>query len=560
MFVMSFTLLVSFSYAELEANVEYSPYSSTFSSSVLGTKQKIGNYDFYQIQSIIWNYYDDGSEVYINSFNTLVEFLDSEGYELVILKSTDEDYYSYFIFKKNYYSVGFCNYNYVSLVTYSNVDISTTDTFYYSDSRSTSNKNNYTVSYLRTMASDLLCSSGFVFGTKYTYEVLYSTTELLDFKHVKNTDSFYWNGDYLYKTGSGGSSGDSSYTPTFSDDEIAGMVNTFINSEDFIAHRSSGYDDFFITYDTRAEQYYAYLYKSAYDLGMVYGTFDENGNFEPNGLSEGEGYNIFSLTNNSNFLSNLWSNIKRIFQPSQYLCFRINPVINKVHYIATCSDDTMFKTSQMIFTTSERSIVYSTKDIKLIVRDGENTLVDTDNSYKKNVLIDSSTGEEFQFELPSTPVSETPWERFLSAITSIPKSILDGLKSLFVPDLSYLNSTWEKFKEKVGFIGQAKNVVNDITSSIELNPLEPPSITIDLTKANSKYDWGTSSIVLDLSWYAPYKPAVDFIIICFSYGFFFWNLFRELPNIINGIAGAGISRNSSAMRNDYINRNVGKSK
>lgn len=512
MFVMSFTLLVSCSYAAEFGTTGVTVSNYTKDSFPLGNNSYAitTHYSTFDVGSILGSYYSSEDEVSESIYNTMVQELQDAGYDFLVV-DTGEDIVSI-------------------VLKFSSSDLG------------------YRNSYLYVFGNDIYCSNMSRKGNSissssaaicYAFDtsIIYSSFDIKSLTVLNN--KAYWDGEsYVYKTGSGGSSGgDSSYIPTFSDDEIASIVNTFINSEDFIAHRSSGYDDFFITYDNRAEQYYAYLYKSAYDLGMVYGTFDENGNFEPNGLSEGEGYNIFCSSDSSNFLSDLWSNIKSIFQPSQYLCFRINPVINKVHYITTYSDNTMFKTSQMIFTTSEQSIVYSTKDIKLIVRDGENTLVDTDNSYTKDVLIDSSTGEEYQFELPSTPVSETPWERFLSAITYVPKSILDGLKSLFVPDLSYLNSTWEKFKEKVGFIGQAKNVVNDITNSIELNPLEPPSITIDLTKANSKYDWGTNSIVLDLSWYVPYKPAVDFVIICFSYGFFFWNLFRKLPDIINGISG-----------------------
>lgn len=518
MFVMSFTLLVSCSYAAEFGAVPVS-VSNPLNSYSTANKYSVADYSLSSIFTVVNLYMNNlDNSSYEQAFNEMVSAIQSKNYNIVVGNLGNSDTYSFLVFADNF-DIGVYN-----------------------------NKPYFValdVPHESAVGGSIVNSSYYWSGvTSATCYINKSFFDNITFSTISVKELFYLNGycwdgeSYVYKTGSGGSSGgDSSYIPTFSDDEIASIVNTFINSEDFIAHRSSGYDDFFITYDNRAEQYYAYLYKSAYDLGMVYGTFDENGNFEPNGLSEGEGYNIFCSSDSSNFLSDLWSNIKSIFQPSQYLCFRINPVINKVHYITTYSDNTMFKTSQMIFTTSEQSIVYSTKDIKLIVRDGENTLVDTDNSYTKDVLIDSSTGEEYQFELPSTPVSETPWERFLSAITYVPKSILDGLKSLFVPDLSYLNSTWEKFKEKVGFIGQAKNVVNDITNSIELNPLEPPSITIDLTKANSKYDWGTNSIVLDLSWYVPYKPAVDFVIICFSYGFFFWNLFRKLPDIINGISG-----------------------
>lgn len=426
MFVMSFTLLVSCSYA-LEFNTvpypeactytafnedteEYTAFEDTFASDTGYTISQISAIVLYSTSSDL-----EEKEIYTTAMNVL----SSKGYHYFHCYTTYSNGSTY-----NYYYIVKTSVGFDAGCCFSNTYYCTRFLLNEGDSV-----------YLFGKGSGLYVVdtpglyTNFFQGQFITY--YNSKVKNLNYNSSWSTsDGYMFEPTLCNAVGEVSSGGDSSYTPTFSDDEIAGIVNTFINSEDFIAHRSSGYDDFFITYDNRAEQYYAYLYKSAYDLGMVYGTFDENGNFEPNGLSEGEGYNIFCSSDSSNFLSDLWSNIKRIFQPSQYLCFRINHVINKVHYIATYSDNTMFKTSQMIFTTSERSIVYSTKDIKLIVRDGENTLVDTDNSYTKDVLIDSSTGEEYQFELPSTPVAETPWERFLSAITSIPKNIASAFSEM----------------------------------------------------------------------------------------------------------------------------------
>lgn len=209
-----------------------------------------------------------------------------------------------------------------------------------------------------------------------------------------------------------------------------------------------------------------------------------------------------------------------------------------------------FNQDYMAFFSSEwNPIIYTTKDIAyyLYEKDENGEWIATADESKNivNEVVTDSEGVEISPEVSSSDssVAETPWERFINAIQSIPITLLDGIKKTFIPDLSYLNTTMENLKNKLGFITQARQIVDNITNSIELNPLAPPSITLDLSLANSKYDWGGKAICLDLSWYEPYKPAVDFLIICFCYGFFFWNLFRKLPDIISGVAGDAIEAN-----------------
>lgn len=37
-----------------------------------------------------------------------------------------------------------------------------------------------------------------------------------------------------------------------------------------------------------------------------------------------------------------------------------------------------------------------------------------------------------------------------------------------------------------------------------------------------------------MSWYSRYKPIGDGIFLSFAYIFFIWNLYKRLPDIING--------------------------
>lgn len=63
-----------------------------------------------------------------------------------------------------------------------------------------------------------------------------------------------------------------------------------------------------------------------------------------------------------------------------------------------------------------------------------------------------------------------------------------------------------------------------------------PSIVIDFSKAKSVYgyNYGGQTEVLDLSWYAEYKPTVDAILSGFLWLLFLWGVFKHAPGIIGG--------------------------
>ena len=63
---------------------------------------------------------------------------------------------------------------------------------------------------------------------------------------------------------------------------------------------------------------------------------------------------------------------------------------------------------------------------------------------------------------------------------------------------------------------------------------EPPVISMNLSSADSQYDYGMVADAIDFSWYAPYKSAVDSLISSILWAVFLWNLFKSLPGIISG--------------------------
>lgn len=96
-----------------------------------------------------------------------------------------------------------------------------------------------------------------------------------------------------------------------------------------------------------------------------------------------------------------------------------------------------------------------------------------------------------------------------------------------------INSNVSSIKDKFNFINNVKKNVDDM-SSVITDEKNTPKLAINI---KSKYYSGSINVV-DLSWYAPYKEYGDSIICMFCYLSFLWNIFKRLPDIIQG-AGAG---------------------
>ena len=76
---------------------------------------------------------------------------------------------------------------------------------------------------------------------------------------------------------------------------------------------------------------------------------------------------------------------------------------------------------------------------------------------------------------------------------------------------------------------------------------EIPKIEIDLSKAEGQYNYGDKVLALDMSWYTRYKPAVDAIIVAFSYIGFVFLVIKRLPEIVSG-SGAITERSDDVVR------------
>jgi len=129
----------------------------------------------------------------------------------------------------------------------------------------------------------------------------------------------------------------------------------------------------------------------------------------------------------------------------------------------------------------------------------------------------------------------------LEGLSSVTESIIEGIKSIFVPDTEKIQASFDTVKENFEFIDSFKELFTVITDSLQQDGVAL-SFTLDFSNSRGKYNYGGKAYAIDFKWYAEFKPAVDIIIIIFSYVGFILNVYRQLPNIING--GASISANS----------------
>ncbi len=121
----------------------------------------------------------------------------------------------------------------------------------------------------------------------------------------------------------------------------------------------------------------------------------------------------------------------------------------------------------------------------------------------------------------------------------ISRAVQRVLTDVFVPNevatLEKVGEMQEYFKFKddvITAVDDLKTMLFGITPS--------PILKIPIGKTTSKkYNYGTGNyIIIDVSWYAPYKQFGDKVILAIAWALFLWRLFLKLPGIISGTEGS----------------------
>lgn len=125
-----------------------------------------------------------------------------------------------------------------------------------------------------------------------------------------------------------------------------------------------------------------------------------------------------------------------------------------------------------------------------------------------------------------------------SLLSSLAENIVIPIKEflvrLFVPELEEFRDKIDKIKGYFSFVSGIKESGELLFSVLtEVDP-EPPVLYVDLSAAESEYNWGEKVPILDLSWYERYKPTVDVIVSAILWAFFIWRVYIRLPSLISG--------------------------
>jgi hypothetical protein len=126
---------------------------------------------------------------------------------------------------------------------------------------------------------------------------------------------------------------------------------------------------------------------------------------------------------------------------------------------------------------------------------------------------------------------------------------------MFVPDRVVLQEKINIVKDKFAFVDTFKTLFVRVKTYLLDGEPEIPTIYINLSNAEGKYNYGTSGTVLDMTWYARYKPVVDGLIIAFTYLSFIFTVYKRLPDIISG--DGAITHNSIEIKRSSRNNGGG---
>lgn len=111
----------------------------------------------------------------------------------------------------------------------------------------------------------------------------------------------------------------------------------------------------------------------------------------------------------------------------------------------------------------------------------------------------------------------------------------DLLNFLFVPSQERLTAITNSVSSKFDFIDSIKYSIQYMENMLN-NLGNAPKL--ELTLGATNYTPEQKYIIIDFSFYAPYKTYGDLILTGFIYLFFIWRLFISIPDIIHGSGGS----------------------
>ncbi len=125
----------------------------------------------------------------------------------------------------------------------------------------------------------------------------------------------------------------------------------------------------------------------------------------------------------------------------------------------------------------------------------------------------------------------------VDAILSIPNLILEGIRDIFVPSEDFLTAKVDALRANFGFVDSIIDTGQALGDALLTPAGEPPVIYVELNQAEGSIDWGDRAVILDMSFYEPYKATGDTLMGAFLWAAFAWRMFVRLPSLISGGTG-----------------------
>lgn len=131
----------------------------------------------------------------------------------------------------------------------------------------------------------------------------------------------------------------------------------------------------------------------------------------------------------------------------------------------------------------------------------------------------------------------TFWQNLKNWMQAMADYLLNGLKTLFIPEKGYMDAKIAQMRGKFGIVDSALNTFDELRSFFYNLGSKPPVIYIDLSAATGSYYFGGETIFVDMRWYADYKPTMDLVLSAILWLWFVWRFMIALPGIIQGFSG-----------------------
>lgn len=137
-------------------------------------------------------------------------------------------------------------------------------------------------------------------------------------------------------------------------------------------------------------------------------------------------------------------------------------------------------------------------------------------------------------------------------VTNFFSNVVEFIRYLFIPKEGYMSEQMNKFLSNFAWVDRLKKFASDFFDMMNaVDDTNPPALTVDLSKINSKYWKAEGTVnVLSLDWFWKYKQYSDPLISAFLWLAVCWRYYCKIPDIIHGVGSNMGSSNHSDGKGD----------